>query len=327
MYFPQQAETFRHLLDEVRGKPVAVLGHLRPDGDCIGSQVGLTRMLRAVGIDAVAVNKDPAPRVLKSFIGDTPWVQAKDFEPQGHVSINVDCADPIRVGLLLRKLFPETLANIDHHVSNPAYARFNLIESHTAATGEVLAGLAFDHGLPVDAITAQALYVAIATDTGQFRLPTTTGQVFEICSRLIALGASPAGVTRELFEKEPLAKFKLLQRFLGTLQVVCDGRVCVGHLRDADYRATGATHEDAEGFVDYPRDLKGVDIGIFLEEYGNQTKGSLRAKSKRFRVDQLAKQFNGGGHAPAAGFNQECSLDELLPRLLVAVEAHLERLG
>lgn len=324
MYFPHQAEAFKRFLAELRGQRVAVLGHLRPDGDCIGSQVGLTRMLRALGIETVAVNKDPSPRALASFIGDTPFVLAKDFDETGYVSVNVDCADPIRVGKLLQGKFPRTLANIDHHVSNTGYATHDFVEPQTAATGEVLAGLAFDHDIPLDAVAAQALYVAIATDTGQFRLPTTSGQVFEVCSRLCAQGASPEEMARELFENEPVARLKLLERFLGSVKLELGGRVAIGTLRENDFAETGASQEDAEGFVDYVRDLKGVDIGILLEEYDRQVKGSLRAKARRWRVNELARQFNGGGHAPAAGFNQECLLDELLPRLMPAVEAHLE---
>jgi phosphoesterase RecJ-like protein len=326
MYFPGQSESFKQLLAELRGQRVAVLGHLRPDGDCIGSQVALTRVLLSQGIEAVAVNRDEAPRVMQSFIADTPWMRAKDFSPQGHVTINVDCADPIRVGMLLEEMFPQTLANIDHHVSNPNYAQYNFVEPQTAATAEVLAGLFFDHGLPVDAVTAQALYVGISTDTGQFRFPTTTGQVFELCSRLCACGASPGGVARELFEREPLAKLKLLRRFLGSLRLVYGERICIGTLREKDFEETGAAHEDAEGFVDYARDLEGVDIGIFVQEFENQVKGSLRAKTRAYRLDRLARQFGGGGHAPAAGFNQHRPLDEVCALLLKAAEEHLKKM-
>ncbi|QYY35338.1 DHH family phosphoesterase [Ruficoccus sp. ZRK36] len=324
MYFPHLSESFLQLLSELRGKPVAVLGHLRPDGDCIGSQVALTRVLRTQGVDAIAVNRDEAPRVMQAFIADTPWAQAKDFDPQGHLSVNVDCADPIRVGMLLEKKFPETFANIDHHVSNPNYARHNFVEPSTAATAEVLTGLFFDHDLPVDAVTAQALYVGISTDTGQFRFPTTSGQVFELCARLCACGASAGGVARELFEREPLAKLKLLQRFLGTLKLVHGERICIGTLREKDFEETGAAHEDAEGFVDYARDLDGVDIGIFVQEFENQVKGSLRAKTRNYRLDRLARKFGGGGHAPAAGFNQHRPLEEVCDLLLKAAAEHLD---
>lgn len=325
MYFPELSEGFKQLLAELRGRRVAVLGHLRPDGDCIGSQVALTRVLLSQEIDAIAVNRDDPPRVIQPFVGDTPWALAKDFSPEGYVTMNVDCADPIRVGMLLEGMFPETLANIDHHVSNPNYARHNFVAPATSATAEVLAGMFFDLGLTVDAVTAQALYVGIATDTGQFRFPTTTGQVFELCARLCACGASPGEVARELFEQEPLAKLKLLRRYLGSLRLYENGRICIGVLREQDFQETGAEHEDAEGFVDYARDLDGVDIGMLVQEFENQVKGSLRAKTRAYRLDQLAQEFGGGGHAPAAGFNQHRPLEEVCELLLRAAEAHLAK--
>jgi len=133
-YFPEQKEAFAELLQAVDGQRVAVLGHLRPDGDCIGSQVALTRVLRARGVDAVAVNRHPSPRDIFPVVGDTPLRLAEDFEPSGHVSINVDCADPIRVSKGLINQFPETLGNIDHHISNPNYAAINIVEPNSAAT-------------------------------------------------------------------------------------------------------------------------------------------------------------------------------------------------
>ncbi|MEM9226978.1 MAG: DHHA1 domain-containing protein, partial [Verrucomicrobiota bacterium] len=279
---------------------------------------------RAAGIDAVAVNKDPAPAVLEPFIGDTPWYTAKAFDPAGYVAVNVDCADAIRIGMTLGDYFPEVVGNIDHHVSNPGYAQINLVDTQAAATGHVLSGLAFDHSLKLDAIAAQALYLAMATDTGQFRLPVTTAQVFELCSRLIACGADAGAAAHELYERQPLARLKLLNRFLDSIYLEAEGRISIGILRDTDYKDTGASREDAEGFVDYTRDIDGVEIGIYLDEEGEQVKGSHRAKSRAYRMDQLARQFGGGGHAPAAGFNFNGSLEELLPVLIAAVSTHLE---
>ncbi|MEM8549418.1 MAG: DHH family phosphoesterase [Verrucomicrobiota bacterium] len=324
MYFPELSEDFQALLAALQGKRVAVLGHIRPDGDCIGSQVGLTRMLRGAGIDAVAVNKDPAPAVLASFIGDTPWYAAKAFDPAGFVAVNVDCADAIRIGLTLGNLFPKVVGNIDHHVSNPRYAEINLVDAQAAATGHVLAGLAFDHDMKPDPVAAQALYLAMATDTGQFRLPVTTAQVFELCSRLIACGADAGSAAHELYERQPFARLKLLNRFLDSIYLEANGRISIGILRDPDYAETGANREDAEGFVDFTRDIEGVEVGIYLDQEGDEIKGSLRAKSRPYRMDQLARQFGGGGHAPAAGFNFHGSLEELLPALIAAVSQHLE---
>lgn len=324
MFYPQQREAFAKLLDAIKDKRVAVLGHMRPDGDCIGSQVALTRVLRAIGVDAVAVNRHPAPRDIAPFVQDTPLLVWDQFTFEDHVSINVDCADPIRVSQKLIDLFPSTLANIDHHLSNPAYADINIIEPESAATAEVLAGLFFDFNLPVDAVTAQALYVGIATDTGQFRFPSTSEQVFKICSRLIDHGASPSDAAKHLFENERFNKLALLQRFLASLRLELGGRVCIGRLPLKVYEDTNAWREEAEGFVDYARDISGVEIGVLLEEYEDgMLKGSLRAKDAKYRVDQVAQKFGGGGHACAAGFNVDSRIPDFYLDIVATLEEHL----
>lgn len=327
MFFPDLTPAFRDALTGLRGQRIAVAGHLRPDGDCIGSQVGLTRMLRAQGFDACAVNGDAIPRVLKDFVGDTPFV-TPDALPEGEMKLlTVDCADELRHGRPLRERFGRVDLGIDHHISNTHYAGINLVDPHAAATAEILTGLFLDLGWEMDATTAQALYVGIATDTGQFRFPSTTPQVFEICSALIAQGAQPAEAALELYENETVAKLALLQRFLASLRLLYGERVCIGTLRATDFLETGAHSEDTEGLVDYARSISTVQIGVLLEEREDGVKGSFRAKDARFRVDQLAAALDGGGHACAAGFLYKGKMDTLYPRLLELIENQLRQAG
>jgi len=325
MYFPQQSATFKSLLEGLRGRSVAVLGHMRPDGDCIGSQVGLTRMLRSLGVEAVAVNHDVVPRVLADFVGDTPWHRAAQYTPTpGTVAACVDCADHIRIGPRLRELFPRPMLMVDHHVSNVGFAEHDFVIPDAAATAEVLAGLFFDAGLKPDPVAAQALYVGIASDTGQFRFPATTPRVFGLCSELMAAGADPGTAARLLYERESFGKMRLLRTFLGSLRMEMGGRVCIGFLRDADYEASGAQREDSEGLVDYARAIDGVDIGVLLEERQGAIKGSLRAKETRYGMHRLAQRFDGGGHACAAGFNLRQTLEIFYPQFLAALTEHLQ---
>jgi phosphoesterase RecJ-like protein len=324
MYFPNHSPKFRQLVDGLRGKPVAVLGHMRPDGDCIGSQVGLARVLAANGVKVTAVNQDPVPRLLADFVGDTPWGKAADYQPvPGTLAICVDCADHTRLGPRLRELFPKPFLVIDHHVSNLGFGEHNFVLSETAATAEVLAGLFFDNKFPVDARAAQALYVGIATDTGQFRFPSTTQQVFRLCGELMTAGADPSTAAHLLYERESPGKTRLLQSFLNSLRSEFQGRVCIGTLREADFATTGALREDTEGLVDYARAIEGVDVGVLLEERQNAVKGSLRAKEPRFAMHRFAQQFTGGGHACAAGFNVNEPLAQFYPRFLAALGEHL----
>ncbi|MEM9018623.1 MAG: DHH family phosphoesterase, partial [Verrucomicrobiota bacterium] len=187
-------QTFQELISSWSGKKLAVCGHLRPDGDCIGSQVALCRFLKDQGIEAVAVQEDHIPKNLEGFIGDTPFVSANDFDSEGWEAVTVDCADAARIGKSLREKLPDTLFNVDHHISNPEYAEHNLIVPHSCATAEILAELFLALGYEPDATTANGLYVGIATDTGQFRFPSTTTRTFEICCHLCEFGADPAAV-------------------------------------------------------------------------------------------------------------------------------------
>lgn len=327
-YFPAESERFAQAVESFKGKKVAVIGHLRPDGDCIGSIVGVTRLLNNMGIDAVGLNRDTVPENLKAFVGDTPLMRAADFEPDGHVAVTVDCADYKRIGDRLKELFPEIALNVDHHISNKQYAKENIIIGTACATAEMLAGFYLDNGYDFDPLIAQNLYVGIATDTGQFRFPSTTPATFEIARQLCEHGAHPSEAAFELYENESFGKIKLLQAFLASLKMEFGDRVCVGLIENGVYEACGATVDDSEGLVDYARAIQGVDIGILLEDRSGSLKGSLRAKDPFYRVDQVAKQFNGGGHACAAGLNvEDSSIAEFLPQLLEAIGKHLDALG
>ncbi len=326
IFFPEHHDGFREALEGFRGKPVAVMGHLRPDGDCIGSVIAMTRMLNAsdYGIDAIGINRDPTPVNLKSFVGDTPFYVGGEPSLNGHVPVSVDCADDKRMGNTLRGQFEKIVVNVDHHVSNTSFGEFNFISSDASATAEILAGLFLDLDLPIDPVTAQALYIGIATDTGQFRFASTTPQVFEICCQLCGRGADPAKAAFALYENESFAKLGLLQRFLASLQREFNGRVCVGELHLGDFKETGALAEDTEGLVDYARAIEGVDVGILVEERDDGVKASLRAKDPVYRVHEIARQFNGGGHACAAGLNvKRKSVPKFRRELMDALEQHL----
>jgi phosphoesterase RecJ-like protein len=321
-YYPELSPAFEKAVKRLKGRKVAVLGHVRPDGDCIGSQVAVTRILRQRGIDAIAVNHHEVPPMCSAFVGDTPFFLSTEADLENRVAVTVDCADRKRLGELLSETFATVELNVDHHISNTKYGETNLIHGESAAAGEILAGIFLDNGYEIDAVTAQALYIGIATDTGQFRFAATTKQTFDLCRALMDHGADPAAAAMELYEKESPAKLALLQRFLASFEYLCEGKVCVGVLRDADFKETGAKKENTEGLVDYARSIDGVEIGVLLEERGDLLKGSFRAKDPKHRVDQLAKQFHGGGHACAAGFNPNMEFEAFYPLLRKALAAH-----
>jgi bifunctional oligoribonuclease and PAP phosphatase NrnA len=323
IYYPRFSARFAVLLAELRDERVVVIGHQRPDADCVGSQVALCRLLRAQGIDAVCINPDKVPRRIKFLVGDTPFYHRDEIPPEGRVAVFTDCADHGRAGDRVREMYPAPFACFDHHISNQGFARFDFVDTGSAATAEVLAGLILDADLPMDRVSAQALYTGIMTDTGQFRFASTSERVFRLCAELVARGADPALAGQELYERESIGRLNLLQHFLGSLKMECGGRVCIGMLPQGIFESTGATVEDTEGLVDYARSIDGVEIGVLIEERPDTIKASLRGLHSVYRMDLLAAQFNGGGHACAAGLNYKSTLKEFYPRLLAAITHRL----
>ncbi len=325
-YYPELSREFARLLQAIAGRAVAVCGHARPDGDCIGAQVALSRVLAARGYDVICVNADPIPRRLQFLTPDTPFAPFEELlgSDEDRVAIFVDCADHARGGERLKKRFPAPFAVIDHHLSNGGFATMNLVDSGSAATCEILAGIFFDLGLPVDARSAQALYAGILTDTGQFRFNSTSRRCFVLAGELVARGARPVEAGYELYERETVGKLRLLQAFLASLQVECGGRVCLGTLQPGVFAATGSGPEDTEGLVDFARCIEGVEIGALIEKRSDGTlKASLRAKEPSYRVDLIAARFNGGGHACAAGLNLKTGTEDFTARLIAAMAERL----
>ncbi len=323
-YYPEYAARFAQVLRDLDGRRVAVIGHQRPDGDCIGSQVALVRALRLRGIDAIGVNPDHVPRRIKFLVGDTPFYQRDQISHDGRLAVFTDCADQGRAGDRMRELYPHPFACFDHHLSNGGFAMHNFVDTGSAATAELLAGLFLDAGIAIDPVSAQALYTGIMTDTGQFRFASTSQRVFALAGELLARGANPAQAGQELYERESLGKLRLLQHFIGSLRLECGGRVCIGVLPHGIFEQLGASVEDTEGLVDYARSLDGVAIGALIEERPGVIKASLRAQSAAYRVDSIAAQFNGGGHASAAGLNYHDSLAGFYPKLVAAFTQRLQ---
>lgn len=301
-YFPKISSDFLKIVQSLKGQSVAVLGHKRPDGDCIGSQVALTRVLNQFGVNAQAHNPDLIPRLLKEFVGDTPFLEKSRKLDNLPIGVYVDCADHLRIGSDLTKFFPKPFLNIDHHPSNTFFAEHNLVAETACATAHILAGIFLDNNITIDPTTAQALYLGIATDTGQFSYPSTTAQVFEICKILVDRGASPSQAAEYVYQRETIHKLELTRRFLESLKMEGNGRICTGFLRSTDFKETQTLPEDSEGLVDLTRSIVGVDVGVYLQEQAEGVKGSMRAKNPKMRLDLFAKQYNGGGHHCAAGF-------------------------
>jgi phosphoesterase RecJ-like protein len=326
-FYPEFSAAFERLLATVAGKPVAVVGHSRPDGDCIGSQVALARLLVAKGSKVICVNPDAIPRRLAYAVRGVNFIRTDEalLLPADTLAIFVDCADHGRAGERLKGRFPSPEGAIDHHLSNGGFAKINIVDSGSAAACEMLAGLAIDAGLTVDAATATALFAGVITDTGQFRYNSTSQRTFDLAGELVSRGASPSEAGYELYERESAGKLRLLERFLASLQMELGGRVCTGTLVPGIFEATGTTAEDTEGLVDFARCVDGVEVGVLIEDRPDGgVKASLRAKDPLCRLDVVAGKFGGGGHACAAGLNVKQGIVEFRVLLLAALAEALK---
>lgn len=325
-FYPEFTAGFNSLLAAAAGRRVAVIGHARPDGDCIGAQVALARVLSARGVDVICVNADPVPRRLRFLALGMTFLRTDEIlgPAAGYSAILVDCADHARAGVRLKAAFPNPLGNIDHHMSDKGFAQINIVDSASAATCEILAGAMLDEGIQLDPQAAQALYTGILTDTGQFRFASTSRRCFVLAGELVARGASPAVAGYELYERETPGRLRLLERFLASLRLECGGRVAVGELTPEVFAETATGPEDTEGLVDYARSMDGVEIGVLIERQADGgVKASLRAKEAFHRVDLAAAEFGGGGHACAAGLNVRHPPGDFRDKLIAAIERRL----
>lgn len=325
-YFPEQFKVFADFLTQVKGGKFAVAGHMRPDGDCISSQVACAALLRSFGAaEVVCINKHEVPYLYREFISGEKFLNADEFDRQDFKIVTVDCADYKRTSEALQGRFSEIFAAFDHHVTNQKYARFSIVEPTAAATAELLAGLMIDAGIEIGAELANVLFMGLMTDTRQLTTSNTNLRSFEIATELVARGAKPAEVSVLLYQREKFARMKLLSVFLQSLTMHFGGRVCIGTLNAGVFERTGAEKEDTDGLVDYARNIAGVEIAFLLEvlpEGG--VKGSIRSKSPEAKVNEIAAAFGGGGHLAAAGFNVKMPLEDFYPKLLKILG---ERLG
>jgi phosphoesterase RecJ-like protein len=306
-------------------KPIIVSGHIRPDGDSIGSQIALTRTLQKIGLEAyMAYDPLSAPKRLMPFIENTPLLHLNtQLDISLYTLIAVDTADKKRLPDLLQS--QPVYALFDHHRSTKPYAEFNFIIPDAPSTTAILAEFIINASLEIDTCTAQALYLGLLTDTGQFSYPSTTPQTLYLAAQLVEKGAHPERITNQLFGNETLNRLTLRQRFLQTLKLELNKQVCIGFIDQTMYEETNTLPEDSEGFVDYTRIIEGVKIGVLIETNNTDIKVSLRSQEPEQALDMLATQFGGGGHACAAGFKIQSSLSNFYPHFLNTVSKHLSR--
>ena len=296
----------------------AILSHVRPDGDALGSQLGLGLSLSKLGKTVMVRNEDGLLEKY-SFLPGGEFLQTPLSEPQDFdVAIALDTATQSRLGTatsLVRSA--KTWINIDHHPSNPRYGDLVYIDSNAPATGQILFELIQSQGLPMDAAIAENLFVAISTDTGSFQYPNTTARTFEIGAELLRCGVNVGRVSQLLYESYPRRRAELLRELLGTMRFEGGGKVASFSLSLQTAAKLGAKPEDNEGLIDHIRAIQGVIVAVFFEELlEGKVRVSMRSKSDAVDVGAICEKFGGGGHKLAAGARVRGTLAEVEEKIL-----------
>lgn len=305
--------------------------HIRPDGDGLGSMIGLADTLQRLdkGCRMVVASKKP-PRY--DFLDPQQCIQefheATEADRQAEAVIILDTGTWNQLGsfgLYLKTLDCPRLV-IDHHLTQDDLRGLRLVDTSAEATGRLVYEAIQALGLSPSERAAQALLVALAMDTGWFRHNNTSPATFTLASELTRQGARPAELYDLLFEQNTLGKLKLTGLILDRLQTSTDGRVAWSELHRGDYEATGATPQDTEDLVNYTRSVRGVEVGLFfMEQPRGGVKVSFRSRS-RVDVARLAEKFGGGGHRLASGAILELPLEQARQKVLAEVRAALASL-
>jgi phosphoesterase RecJ-like protein len=298
----------------------AVLSHVRPDGDALGSQLAMGLALKHLGKDVMIWNEDGMLEKY-SFMPRAELLTKPPAEPQDvDVVIALDTAIENRLGTARPAVGSAKICiNIDHHPSNPGYGDIVYIDADAPATGQIIFELIKSQQLPFDHDIAENLYVALSTDTGSFQYPNTTARTFEIAAELVRAGVNVGEISQKLYENYPRRRIELLRELLATMRFDANGRIASFKLSLATASRLGVLPEDNEGLIDHLRAIRGVVIAVFFEELTDgKVRVSMRSKTEAADVCAICKQFGGGGHTLAAGARVRGSLSEVEQRVLAA---------
>lgn len=300
-------KTYPKIIDRIlegirKSQTICVVGHMRPDGDCIGSQLGLALALKGVGKNVVCWNEDTTPQKY-AFLDPDGVLQRPKPNQSFDCVIATDSASFERLGavgpcITNRKLF----INIDHHTSNTRYADLNWVSAREPSTGELIYRLLKVAKWPITKHIANCLFTAVSTDTGSFQYPTTRPGTYHVAGELVRRGADLAKVCDEVYQSYPVSRARLLRHVYSHFRLTHQNQIAYFWLKKSDFARTGAESNDSEGLIDHIRAIEPVVVAVVFEEMEPElTRVSLRSKSKKVNVNEIAALFGGGGHPAAAG--------------------------
>lgn len=297
---------------------IAILSHIMPDGDNIGSSLALYTALERIGKQVAYILDDEIPRTYR-FLKNSDKTQRPGAEGDFDLVIALDCGDVERLGEAKRYLEGRFVINIDHHISNTAFGDYNMVDSNASATGEIIYQIIRILGIPMDKDISECLYTAIVTDTGQFQYSNTTSVTHQIAGDLINNGVSAPEMYEKLYQNNPIEKIYLMKEALDSLEFYNNGSISCITLTKKQIEAAGAKDSDSEGIINLAREIENVEVAIFFREVvDDSVKVGFRSK-KVIDVCTIAKQFGGGGHVRASGCTVKGSIGEVKEKVVQAV--------
>jgi len=310
-----------------------LLTHVHPDGDALGSLLGLADILDCMGKKVFCFLEEPVSQ-LYTFLPDCDRIQTDlaalhAFIREGGgkvIAIALDCGDDSRLGKYKEELLAITpFVVIDHHKSHKDYGEYRWVEPSRSSTGEMVYELGMALGVEISYRSAYDIYVAICTDTGSFRYDSTHARTLQIAGELVERGVQPAEIACHIYDNFSISRLKLLELVLATMRLDAADQIACIHVTQDMLKQSNAELQDVEGFIEYPRSLRTAKIAVFIKEGQNgQISVSLRAKGD-CDVAEIAKSFNGGGHRNAAGFRfSDKSVEQVRSEVMAVLCRDLE---
>ncbi|MEN8681490.1 MAG: bifunctional oligoribonuclease/PAP phosphatase NrnA [Akkermansiaceae bacterium] len=309
----------------------AVVSHVRPDGDAIGSVLALGHALEQLGKSVRYLNNDGCPKSLEFLPG------SEKVEISGEVgfldvdvAITLDTAAHVRIGegSLEAIKNAKLLINIDHHISNPGYGDLSYVDPNSPATGQIIYELLISLGLPISRVSRDSIYVAVSTDTGSFQYPGTTQRTYEMAADLVGRGLNVGEINQLIYDNQPYRRVELMRALLNTLDRSHDGLLVWWDLPMATKNELELVDDDSEGLIDFIRSVQGVVVAVFFEDLdGGKVRVSMRSKDARVNASEICGVFGGGGHALAAGIRMPGPLEEAREKVLAVIRESVKRAG
>ncbi|HVS99005.1 MAG TPA: 30S ribosome-binding factor RbfA [Solirubrobacterales bacterium] len=326
----EESNDVERMVAELRAHDRFLLtAHEGPDGDALGSLLGMHRLLRKLGKDSVmflAAKEFPLP-IEYRFLPLEEVFHEAPADLADRVVVFLDCGNIDRMPVEFLIEGGKRKLNIDHHHDNTRFGDVDLVLPSASCTAEIVYDIACRLGVPIDAEMAIPLYVGLITDTGKFMYENTSGHTHRVAAELIEAGVDVDDTYRRLYEHVPIEKLRLVARALDGVERHCDDRLAISYISAADYAATGAGEEMTEGVIDHLRSIDGVKVAAVIRDLGNRgraaRKVSLRSSEGDVDVSAIARKQDGGGHKRAAGFSTDDDLPALVEFICGEVDAQL----